>query len=107
MSFCTNRARVCILSSGVFDEAVSDDVVCLISAEASRRPLVRLTYQLPICCQLENPFDAGPPAGKKDTTICPSTPSRGGMSASLRMPFTSLTLHCHWLFPLGAAFTSG
>src|SRR5271166_2826998 len=107
MSFCTNRARVCILSSGVFDEAVIDAAVCLISAEASRRPLVRFRYQLPLCCQLENPFDAGPQAGNKDTTIWPSTPSRGGMSTSLRMPFTSLTLHCHSLFPLGTAFTSG
>ena len=55
-------------------EAVSVVTICLISGEASRRPLVRFRYQLPICCQVLNPFAPAPPGGKKDTTICPATP---------------------------------
>src|SRR6516225_9994746 len=96
MSCCTNRARALILSSCEDAEAVSVDAFCLISDEASIRPLVRLRYQAPISFQLLNPLKAlNPPGGRNDTTICPITPFRGGISVSLRTPFTSRTTHCH------------
>ena len=67
----------------------------VISGDASRRPLVKLRYQLPIPSQLEKPFAEAPPGGKKDMIICPATPSIGGISASFRIAFTSLTTHSH------------
>src|ERR1019366_4899752 len=106
MSFCTNCVRAPILSSIVGFEAVSVLTICLISGDGSRRPLVRFRYQFPICCQVENPLVVAPPGGENDTTICPATPAIGGMSSSLRMALTSLTVHCHWL-PLWVGFTSG
>ena len=49
----------------------------------------------PISRQLVNPFVPEPPGGKKDTIIWPASPSHGGMSSSGRIPFISLTTHCH------------
>src|SRR5450631_1531173 len=99
MSCCTNRARARILSRGVLAEAVRVVTCCLISGDASRRPLVRLRYQFPISSQLPKPFAVAPPGGKKETIIWPAIPSIGGISASLRIAFTSLTDHSHWLLP--------
>src|SRR2546421_7592599 len=106
MSCCTNWDRALILASGVTAEAVRVVADCLISAEASRRPAVKLRYQFPISCQLPKPLEDGPPGGKKDTTICPAIPAIGGISSSLRIAFTSLIAHCHWLLPW-VGFTSG
>ena len=70
----------------VLAEAVRAATFSLISGEASRRSRVRFRYQLPIPCQLANSFATEPPGGKKETTIWPATPCRGGISSSLRIP---------------------
>src|SRR5207244_11877682 len=103
----TNRARILILSRVVGAEAVNAVTFCLISAEASRRPLVRLRYQIPISCQLEYPFVAGPPGGKKEITICPCKPLIGGMSSSSWISFRSFSTHCPWLMPDSVGFDAG
>src|SRR6266478_4083514 len=105
MSCCTNCASAFILSRGVCAEAVSVATCCVICAEASRRPLVKWLYQFPISRQLAKPLAEGPPGGKKETIIWPSTPSIGGISTSFRISFTSLTVHSNWL-PLWVGLTS-
>src|SRR6266849_562827 len=106
MSFCMNSASARILTTGVAVEAVRDATFCLISGEASRRPWVSPLYRVPISDQLRKPRFA-PPGGTRDTIMSPATPFHGGISASLLTGGTSFTRHCHWLFPLAVACTSG
>src|SRR5262249_50247546 len=94
-SSCTNFASAFIFSSVECDEAVNDATFCWISGEATVRPLSRFKYQLPISLQLLKTLLDAPPGGNKETTICPTTPPKGGMSGSPRIPCTSVITRCH------------
>src|SRR5215469_12695656 len=96
MSCCTKLAMARIFSIGELTDAVSSATFCLISGDGSALPRVRLSYQVPISCQLLNPLITLPDDGKNETTICPATPARGGISFSGRTAFTSNTVHCVW-----------
>src|SRR5215472_5538752 len=99
MSSCTKFAIAFIFVSVEGAEAVKDATFCLMSGEASSRPLSRFEYHDPMSCQLLNPLFPGPPGGYSDTIICPISPCMGGIFSSSRNPFTSDTVHCHRLFP--------
>src|ERR1700676_889864 len=98
----------CIFWSCVVFDADNLATSCLISEDASTRSPTRLEYHFPNIAQSIFVFRLGPPDDvKKDTIIWPSTPRMGGMNGSLRMPFKSVTVHCHELFPASVGFTSG
>ena len=87
------RNRAHFLDRSVAGSGKGRDFLLSLGDALSLRPLIRVRYQLPICCQLLKPLVAAPPGGKKVTIIWPMTPAMGGMSSSLRTAFTSLTTH--------------
>src|ERR1051326_5012108 len=99
MLCCTNPAMARAFATLVEACAVRATTFDFISALDSVRPVVRLRYHVPICCQFEKEFGFAPPEGRNDSTARPITPRTGGMSSSVRTAFCPVTLHCHWFGP--------
>src|SRR5450432_3301403 len=98
MSFCTKVASACIFANGDAADSVNSATFCLIAAEASRRPVVRLEYHAPISFQLLIP-EPFPPGGISPTVILPAIPLQGGISLSSRTASMSLIDQFHSLDP--------
>src|SRR5580765_1953798 len=94
-----------ILASGLLDPATICATFCLISGDASRRPLCNPASQIPSSFQFSNPFRVFPPAGNNVTTMRPATPFHGGMLSSGLIASTPLITQCHSLLPDGVGST--